>query len=127
MKLWIFGTIECWRPDWTTKRGLLFLWQRFTRGFSDDETWSLDYTVAKFTLPRLRRLRELEFGHPACYTEKQWCRMVDTMIYALDAVIKDVEGKLYSDCQKPEDYRKIDQKVQEGLALFGRNFRGLWW
>lgn len=127
MKLWIFGTIEYWRPQWTTKRGLLFLWQKLTRGFSDDETWALDYTIAKFTLPRLKLLREMEFGHPSCYTQEQWWGMVDTMIYAMEAVIKDSKGDLYNDCREPEDYQKIGRKMQEGLSLFGRNFRGLWW
>lgn len=113
--------------EWLTKRGLFFLWQKITRGFSDDETWALDNTIAKFTLPRIKRLRELEIGHPGCYTKEQWDGMVDRMIYAMEAVIKDGKGELYSDCREPEDYRKIDRKVQEGLVLFGRNFRGLWW
>ncbi|MHA2279801.1 MAG: hypothetical protein ACXAC5_02780 [Promethearchaeota archaeon] len=127
MKLWIFGTVQYWRPQWTTKRGLHFLWQKLVHGFSDDETWDLGYTIAKFALPRLKRFREIEAGHPACYTEEQWFTMIDTMIYALDAVIKDGEGNLYSDCQISEDYQKIDRKVQEGLRLLGKNFRGLWW
>lgn len=127
MKLWIFGTIRYHRPDWTTKRGLHFLWQKLTKGFSDKETWSLDYTIAKFSLPRLKRLREIESGHPACYTNEQWWGMVDQMIWSLEAIIKDFEGNLYDGCLEPEDYRKIDRRMQEGLVLFGRNFRGLWW
>ncbi len=127
MKFWIFGSIQYYRPGWTTKRGLCFLWQKLTRGFSDDATWSLDRTIAKFTVPRLKRLRELECGHPGCYTEEQWDGMVDRMIWSLEAVIKDGEGKLYEDCKTSEDYRKIDCRMQEGLVLFGRNFQGLWW
>lgn len=127
MKIWIFGSVQYWRPSWMSKRGLRFLWQKLTRGFSDDETWALDYTVAKFTLPRLKLLREIEPGHPGCYTQEQWWTMVDTMIYAMEAIIKNGQGTLYDDCQDSEDYQKIDRKIQEGLSLFGRNFRRLWW
>ena len=127
MKIWIFGEINYWRPLWASKRGLRFIWQKLTRGFSDDATWSLDTTMAKFIAPRLKRLREIESGHPACYTDKQWWRMVDQMIYSMEAVANQWDDKNEELSQSPEDREKIDEKVQEGLVLFGRNFRGLWW
>lgn len=34
--------------------------QRKERGFDDSETWSLDITIVKFMLPRLKRLIEIE-------------------------------------------------------------------
>jgi hypothetical protein len=33
--------------------------KRLERGFDDSETWSLDYTVASFIIPRLERYQEL--------------------------------------------------------------------
>jgi len=41
------------------------LLQRLTRGWDDSDTWSLDVSVAKFLLPRLKRYRELRQGVPA--------------------------------------------------------------
>ena len=38
------------------------LYQRIIRGFDDGETWSLDYNIIKFTLPRLKRFREIVDG-----------------------------------------------------------------
>lgn len=42
-----------------TKRFWKFLWQRWTRGFDDSETWSLDSTISYFILPRLKRFKEI--------------------------------------------------------------------
>ena len=126
MKLWIFGTIEYYRPKWCSKRGFRFLWQKLTRGFSDDALWSLDYTIAKFALPRLKEFHLWEHPHPGCYTPEQWSAIVDKMIYAMEAVVKDGEGTLYEDCHEFEDYQQVDRKIREGLTLFGRNFRRLW-
>lgn len=135
MKLWIFGSVQYYRPVWTTKRGLRFLWQKLTRGFSDDHVWCLDYTIAKFSLPRLRRLREWESGSPGCYTHEQWWGMVDKMIWSMNEIVTNEgsypeeeppnfseEGMIESDCKRRIYY----QKLHEGLVLFGRNFRGLW-
>lgn len=32
------------------------------QGFLDEETWDMDTTIADFTLPRIRRFRELANG-----------------------------------------------------------------
>lgn len=131
MKLWIFGSFQYWRPEWTTKRGLLFLWQKLTRGFSDDEVWGLYHGIAKYSLPRLKRLREMEFGHPGCYTAEQWWGMVDRMIWSMNEIVEN-EG-WYQEPEPPipwdeeqKERKKHDAKLQEGLTLFGRNFQGLW-
>ena len=44
------------------KRYWKFLWQRWTRGFDDSETWSLYDTIARFILPRLKRFKEIADG-----------------------------------------------------------------
>ena len=45
------------------KRFWKFLYQKLTRGWTDAETWSLDYTFAKYMLPRLERYEELTKGY----------------------------------------------------------------
>ena len=42
------------------KRAIKHWWQRRTRGWDDSDTYSLDITIAKFALPRFKRLREIQ-------------------------------------------------------------------
>lgn len=100
------------------KRSVRFWWQRRTRGWDDSETWGLDSTIAKWTLPRLRRFRELNFGHPGDMTMEEWNSTIDDMIYGLEV------------CEKESDSVVVDcdwDRVQRGLEAFGRHFRNLWW
>jgi hypothetical protein len=39
-------------------------YQKLTRGFSDEECWNLDYTIAKFILPRLKHFKKHNYGLP---------------------------------------------------------------
>jgi len=47
------------------KRDWKFLWQRWTRGFDDSETWVLYMPITKFILPRLKRFKEI-LEHTGC-------------------------------------------------------------
>ena len=47
--------------------------QYFYRGFSDRQLWSLDCTIAKFVAPRLKRLKEIQHGHPVIEADEQLC------------------------------------------------------
>jgi hypothetical protein len=93
--------------------------QRKKWGFDDRETWSLDNSIAKFVLPRLKRFREITYGYPSNLTLEKWQKILDKMIYAMDMVCKEWDGNFV-----PEDDHK---KVAEGLKLFGQYFRHLWW
>lgn len=46
------------------RRQLTFWWQRRTRGFDDSDLWSLDQTILRFTLPRLKALQQRVHGFP---------------------------------------------------------------
>ena len=53
------------------KREIEFLKQRLERGFDDSETWSLSDTVGLFTLPRLKRFKEVTDGfRPSTISKK---------------------------------------------------------
>ena len=108
-------------------RRIRFLYQKLTRGFSDKETWNLDYEIAKFALPRVKRFREFTLnedcvaGHPGRISYDEWIEILDTIIYALDCTTKEYDMLLATDdCVDPD-------KWQEGLDLFGKWFRDLWW
>lgn len=102
------------------KRSLRYWWQRRTRGWDDSDTWSLDGTIAKFALPRLKRFRELNNGFPGGddMTMEKWNAQLDDMIYALGICVREMD-----DIVDDADW----DRVEKGLEAFGKNFRHLWW
>ena len=128
--------------------------QRVIRGWDDSDTWDLDYIIAKFTLPRLKRFRDIMadpeyvFGIPIFSGQphydkdkKKWIKILDDMIYAFECICDedfddpytfdkksgiDKNGKIYGiHCDK-EKQEKREKRITEGLELFGKYFRSLW-
>jgi hypothetical protein len=100
------------------------LWyQRITRGFSDDETWALDSTIIQFTLPRLKRFREITIAYPAGMTPEEWDEILGKMIKAMEDHYNEAE----LDCGTREERNKLYAETQEGFELFGKYFLALWW
>lgn len=97
-----------------------FAKQRLKHGFDDSETWSLNISIARFVLPRLKRFREISPCYPGNMTQKQWHKKLDQMILAMELVIEDVNGPGFLDKEKRD-------KMHAGLAVFSEHFRGLWW
>jgi hypothetical protein len=97
------------------KRWVRFWWQRRIRGWDDSQTWWLYYHIAKWTLPRLRRFRQLNDGYPQGFTATSWAEALDDMIYALEY------------CCSNEDLVDDWGRVERGLKNFGLYFRDLWW
>ena len=94
-----------------------FYEQRMKQGFDESETWSLDSTIAKFILPRLKVLKDVKAGYPAHLTMENWDNILQKMIDAF---------AIYSnDCCRPND--EEEDKINEGLDLFREYFRHLWW
>lgn len=108
-------------------RSLKFIYQKLRFGFTDKETWNLDYCIAKYTLPRLKRFKKVCNGVP-CLEEfdnltidekvKEWNKMLDKIIYAMESVKSN-----YTGLDDDIDWSLVD----EGLVLFGKHFRSLWW
>lgn len=103
--------------------------QRLERGFDDTEVWNLDYTFAKFVLPRLKRFKEVNQGYPATMTYEEWDECLDRMIYAFENI--DYDDKSYDGIEwfnMPQEARDaVVEKVNEGLDLFRRHYFSLWW
>jgi len=97
------------------KRRLLFWKQKLTRGFSDDELWSLDLTIAKFILPRFKRMIEIDtFSR----TKEKKEAFVE-ILWMLERTIEDGEGTHL--------LQEIDGKrYKEALSLFAKYFRSMW-
>lgn len=106
----------------TKKRDARFLLQRVTRGWGDDDTFSLDYSLAKLIAPRLRRFKEITIGndYSKLSTErKEWAEELDKMISAFE---------WYGSENRWNDNEfEMMKKHQEGLDLFAKYYGGLWW
>lgn len=102
------------------KRKAKFFYQRRTRGWDDSDTWSLDYTIAKFVLPRLKRFKELNDGFPPDFTEETWDIALDDIIFAMECAINN-SGSIYN--LNPTEMKRW----RRGNKLFGKYFNNLWW
>lgn len=106
---------EPWRLK---KRSFRFLQQRLTRGWDDSETWSLDYSLAKLILPRLKRFRQITIATPGYLEEAEWQEKLDKMIAAFEFGASEERWSA-----GPEEYKKHE----EGLKLFAEYYWALWW
>ena len=81
------------------------------------DTWSLDYYIAKFVLPRLKLFKKVERGYPCDLKSiDEWHDILDKMIAAFEI--------LATDEWNTQDEQKI---VDEGLDLFRKYYQDLWW
>ena len=96
--------------------------QRQYHHFTNEELWSLDVTISKFILPRLKRFKKSTNGYPSDLTWKKWCAILDKMIFSFDVI---AGPKMWDvDCMMD---KKLWKKVEEGLKLFAERFNSLWW
>lgn len=131
------------------------------------DTWSMDHTLALIIVPMLKQLHATKHGAPMTDDEdvpehlrstaappkennwdvdanhfKRWDWIMDEMIWAMEQVIKDDDGKFYdySEVDEEADVNtqvqqiKIDraglqqyhERMQKGCLLFGKYFQSLW-
>lgn len=107
------------------------------------DVWNMDQTLAKIIHPMLVRLKETKQGSPNVdledvpeylrpsdsqynyyeegkldiYFHDRWDYVVDTMIYAFNAIAKQLD--------EDDDYYE-PQTIKEGLRLFGKYYQDLW-
>jgi len=94
-------------------------------GFSDSETWALDSVICQFILPRLIRFKEIKGGHPFGLTEPEWDDILGEMIFAFEWNISEYEEILQNLSKEETD--KNWERHKNGLELFAKHFRDLWW
>jgi hypothetical protein len=118
----------------------------------DEDLWSMDHTLSLIILPMLKRLKEIKHGSPYIdyddvpqelrpteepgpdnyYTDntihKRWEWVLDEMIWTFEQ-IADVDAEyVHWDGKKWDmEARKAQQdRMNNGLRLFGKYYRGLW-
>lgn len=98
------------------KRHGEFASQRERFGFDDTDLWTLDQTIAKFALDRLKRFKEIKVCHPTDISSGEWDDILQKMIDSFEEILLRDE-KL--------DNWDLD-KVDVGLNLFVKYFHDLW-
>ena len=108
------------------ERSFLHLYQRVVYGFDDSETWSLMDDIAKHSLPRLKRFREIHVGTPVKLTKEKWNYILDEIIWMMEIYSSDDSTwSLYDD-----DYeiRKNNlRRMRRAERYFAHYFGHLWW
>lgn len=113
-----------------------------TGRFDVSEICDLDISIARFILPRLQEFRKTTERTPSCsMTMEQWTEILDKMIFSFDRIAHGTEQetpeyaaykaaiwnneKDLADAQR----RAHDslRPVMEGLDLFHKYYRNLWW
>ncbi len=111
-------------------REIKYFLQRLARGFSDKECWCLDTTIAKFIIPRLRRMKEIGQSYPPDFKSfTKWCDALDKMIWSFEFVLRDYGSDDYD--FKNKDGWELKQKMRmerytEGMQLFAKYYNSLW-
>lgn len=95
----------------------IFTQQLIEQGFHDGDTFTLWSHLTELILPRLKRFKEITCSYPSNLKSEEWDNILEKMIYAFELLLKD--EFIY-----PEDE---EDKINEGLKLFGEWFRDLWW
>jgi hypothetical protein len=117
------------------------------------DTWSMDSTLTKIILPMLKQLKEQKQGSPHVEDEDvpeylrshmaqpkehewdtddlwhmRWEWVINEMVFAFEKLNEDDwEAEFYTNKQwNKEGYDKINERIQNGLTLFGKYYRGLW-
>lgn len=103
-------------------RAIRFFFQRQIRGWDNSVTWSLDYSLSKIILPRLKKFKELHNGYPNGLTSEKWEEILDKMIFAFEFLgSEDRWDKI------GVKYNGDWDRAKEGIKLFGKYYMDLWW
>jgi hypothetical protein len=86
---WLFDTVPYgWRVYYRwgeLRRWCISTYQRTRYGVSDAECWSLESTLTKFILPRLKHFKKINVNsHPANITSEQWNEILDEIIWTFE-------------------------------------------
>lgn len=124
--------------------------QKKIRNIKYKDICSLDITLARFILPRLKFFRKETFSYPYGFTLEEWKDFLDKMILSFELIldtsepdfgehkyhiekISDKLSKLVEDSDSTFDseaymkWHKDRQKtIEKGLKIFAEHFQDLW-
>lgn len=118
------------------------VWFRIRNGWDSSDTWSLDYTVAKFIIPRLKYFKKVNNGisnkiykkyqdpnrkvsENMELASKEWNEKLDKMISAFQRIVDEDED--FHDWKDKKYWGKQEKIKKDGLKVFAEYFQDLWW
>lgn len=114
----------------TIKRDIKYWLQRRVRGWSDDETWNLDYEFIKWVNSRFKKYKEkaskivdLEF-HRFEYEGKEYTQLqlIDRVIELTDEMLTDEYWDLIH-----TDAERLEKIKDEVFDIFKLIYGVMWW
>jgi hypothetical protein len=117
------------------------------------DTWSMDSTLTKIILPMLKQLNEKKHGAPHVADEDvpeylrshmaqpkeyewdtdslwfmRWDWVINEIIFAFEKLNEDDwEAEFYANKEwNKEEWKKVSDRIDNGLILFGKYYRALW-
>lgn len=92
---------------------------------TNEELNGLDFTLAKYILPRLIRFKDYNtMGHPSNFkNQEEWHNTIDKMIYSFKYVIDNNYKNIF---KNTEEDKLNYEKYKEGMTLFAEYFMDLW-
>lgn len=112
----------------TLKRNIKYWFQRRTRGWSDDETWNLDYEFIKWINSRFKRYKKLASKnicltyHNFTYKGKEY-----TQLELIDKVIEISNIVVNEDEWFSKNFEELDPIKNEIFDIFKLIFWTMWW
>ena len=105
------------------------------------DTWNMDHTLALIIHPMLIQLKKTKHGYPAHLTEERWDEIMDEMIWAFEQktnenwnekyygpLVDNPDNILGKDFEwvDEEGLKKHQERITQGLKLFGEYYENLW-
>jgi len=84
-------------------------------GVSVYDTFSLDASLARWLLPRLKLFRKVQSGYPLGFTRQEWDEILQKIELSLHSIIYEVGCGI----EPNED--------EDGCELLGKHLHSLWW
>lgn len=104
--------------------------QRGRRGYADCDLWSLDSYLARMLPQALRQLRDTSHGYPQDLTFEEWDMILTQMAEGFEEHTYIMDYKNWpkeNDVQTYLEWVKPHQdKLEAGIALFGKYYQSLW-
>ena len=96
------------------------------------DTWNLDHTLALIIIPCLKQLKREKHGTPGTdvedgpeefkeekdFSSKRWEWILDEMIWSFENIVDEDNHLIWN--------KETEERVQNGLRLFGKYYRSLW-
>ena len=111
-------------------RNIKYWFQRRIRGWSDDETWNLDYEFIKWVNSRFKKYKEKAIGtvdleyHKFKYKRKEYTQLqlIDRVIELTDEILTDEYWNLiYTDAER------LEKNKDEVFDIFKLIYGVMWW